>query len=210
LILIIDTALAACQAGLFRDGEALLTFSEPMARGHQEALGPMVEALFAQTGTRPCDLTAIGVTLGPGSFTGLRVGLSFAKGMASALDLQLQGMGTLEALLAHPEFAGRKALAVVDGGRGRFYVQRAGEAPQALDADGLARLDGIDVLTGPAADAAHERLPGLSLFTQGWPSLAALAELTRAGGHDDVTPLYMRDADAVASKRGIISLDQAQ
>lgn len=213
MILVIDTALAACQAGLFRADAPLMTASEAMARGHQEALGPMVEALFSRTGTTPRDLSHIGVTLGPGSFTGLRVGLSFAKGMASALGLSLnlglQGIGTLEALSAHPELADRKTLAVIDGGRGRFYAQTQHAPPQSLDADGLiayARQQDIKCLTGPAAEAAAGFMPGMPVFAQPWPDLSVLADLTKSGGHDDVTPLYMREADAVASRRGIIDL----
>jgi tRNA threonylcarbamoyladenosine biosynthesis protein TsaB len=210
LILVIDTALAACQAGLYRDGAALSTRSEPMTRGHQEALGPMVETLFRDTQTSPRDLTAIGVTLGPGSFTGLRVGLSFAKGMASGLSLNLQGVGTLEALLRHPGLT-EDALAAIDGGRGRFYVQLRAEA-HSFEAEGLvalARAASVTTLTGPAADRAADLLPGLHVVAQAWPSLDAIAELTAVGGHDDVTPLYMREADAVASRRGIISLSDA-
>ncbi|MGN6422798.1 MAG: tRNA (adenosine(37)-N6)-threonylcarbamoyltransferase complex dimerization subunit type 1 TsaB [Asticcacaulis sp.] len=207
MILVIDTALGACQAGLYRDGAALLTQSEPMARGHQEALGPMVAALLRKAEATPRDLTNIGVTLGPGSFTGLRVGLSFAKGMAAALDLNLQGVGTLEALLRHPALAG-DAMAVIDGGRGRFYVQHRAGA-HSLDAEGLvalARTASVTTLTGPAADRAADLLPGLHVVAQDWPSLDAIAELTALGGRDDLTPLYMREADAVASRRGIISL----
>jgi tRNA threonylcarbamoyladenosine biosynthesis protein TsaB len=210
LILVIDTALAACQAGLFRDGAALKIRSEPMTRGHQEALGPMVEALFRDTQTAPRDLTGIGVTLGPGSFTGLRVGLSFAKGMATALKLTLQGVGTLEALLRQSGLT-EDALAVIDGGRGRFYVQHGTET-HSLDAEGLtalARTLPITTLTGPAADKAADLLPDLGVAPHAWPSLDAIAELTVCGGRDDVTPLYMREADAVASRRGIISLSDA-
>ena len=211
MILVIDTALNACQAGLYRDGEALMTRTEAMTRGHQEALGPMLEALLRDAKAEPRDLAAIGVTLGPGSFTGLRVGLSFAKGVAAGLNRPLQGVGTLEALLRHPGLDGENALAVIDGGRGRFYVQSADRAAQSLDADGLialARDAAATILTGPAAPAAGH-LTGLSVFTQDWPSLDAIAELTAAGGHDDLTPLYMREADAVASRRGIISLSDA-
>lgn len=209
MILVIDTALAACQTGIYRGGQPVAVSSEAMARGHQEALGPMVAALFREAGATPRDLDAIGVTLGPGSFTGLRVGLSFAKGMATALGLKLQGIGTLEALLRHPDIYGQRAVSVIDGGRGRFYAQMTGGAAQVFDVEGLAayaQAEKIAILTGPAADSAAALLPDLRVFDQAWPLPAAIAELTLDGGHDDVTPLYMREADAVASKRGIISL----
>ena len=178
--------------------------SEAMQRGHQERLGPMAAEVLDTGMVRPRDLTHLGVTLGPGSFTGLRVGLSFAKGLATGLGLPLQGIGTLEALGHHPDLLGKNRLAVIDGGRGQIYVQ-------AFDGDTVGQPRAVtaeddihtDILTGPGAHL----LPGRGeVFEQKWPSLDALVALTLAGGHDDLTPLYMREADAVASTRGIITL----
>lgn len=187
--------------GLFRDGTAVFSVSEPMARGHQEALGPMAARAFDESGVRPRELTHIGVTLGPGSFTGLRVGLSFAKGLAVGLNLPLQGIGTLEALGHHPDLLGKERVAVIDGGRGQIYIQEfsaTGQGqPRALQSGEA--VNGI--LTGPGA-----HLLSGDVFEQAYPTLEALASLTVAGGHDDLTPLYMRGADAIASTRGIISL----
>jgi tRNA threonylcarbamoyladenosine biosynthesis protein TsaB len=178
-----------------------------MERGHQERLPVMAAEAFEATGVTPRDLSHIGVTLGPGSFTGLRVGLSFAKGLAVALDLKLQGIGTLEALGHHPQLLRKNRLAVIDGGRGRLYVQHfkggAYDEPRVVEA-GNTGLD-ADILTGPAASLLVPHIDA-EIFDQPWPDLSALNVLIRAGGHDDVTPLYMRDADAVASTRGIISL----
>lgn len=203
--MIIDTSLNACQAGIFRDGEPLGEKVEPMQRGHQERLAPMVAELLDEAGITPRALSHVGVTLGPGSFTGLRVGLAFAKGLAAGLGLSLKGIGTLEALGAHSALVGRRVLSVIHGGRDHIYVQATGSSPQAFDpADPLA----VDVLTGPAAGLVRDHFPDAEIFTQDWPSLSALAELALASGHDDVTPLYMRDADAVVSTRGIIKLSE--
>lgn len=178
-----------------------------MQRGQQERLPVMAAEAFEAAGITPRDLTHIGVTLGPGSFTGLRVGLSFAKGLAVALNLKLQGIGTLEALGHHPQLLRKNRLAVIDGGRGRLYVQHfkdgVVDAPRVVEA-GNTGLD-ADILTGPAAALLAPFIEA-EIFDQPWPDLSAVLALTRAGGHDDVTPLYMRDADAVASTRGIISL----
>ncbi|MDI7775868.1 tRNA (adenosine(37)-N6)-threonylcarbamoyltransferase complex dimerization subunit type 1 TsaB [Asticcacaulis sp. EMRT-3] len=212
LTLVIDSSLAACQAGVFRNNLALATRSEAMLRGQQESLGPMVADVLAEAGCGPRDLGHIGVTLGPGSFTGMRIGLSFAKGLATGLGLKLQGVGTLAALGHHPDLTGRATLSAIDGGRGRIYVQYADEAAQSLARDELAEwlaTRPVEVLTGPAADLIRPFLPGIPVLDQPWPSLDALAELTLGGGHDDVTPLYMGDADAVASTRGMISLNEA-
>ncbi len=164
----------------------------------------MAADAFDQAGVRPRDLTHIGVTLGPGSFTGLRVGLSFAKGLATGLGLNLQGIGTLEALGHHPDLTGKSRTAVIDGGRGSIYIQSFGPngqgTPQSIKAGDDVHTD---LLTGPGAHLIGD---GTRIFDQPWPSLATLNALTLAGGHDDLTPLYMRDADAIASTRGIISI----
>lgn len=203
LTLVIDTSLNACSLGLYRDGEAVFAVSEPMQRGHQERLPALAAEAFAQSGIRPRDLTHIGVTLGPGSFTGLRVGLSFAKGLAVGLGLKLQGIGTLEALGHHPDLLDKRRAAVIDGGRGQIYVQEFGPdgqgEPRAIRAGDAVDAD---ALTGPGA-----HLLGREIFEQSYPTIDALVALTLAGGHDDLTPLYMRDADAIASTRGIITLN---
>ncbi|HMP62269.1 MAG TPA: tRNA (adenosine(37)-N6)-threonylcarbamoyltransferase complex dimerization subunit type 1 TsaB, partial [Phenylobacterium sp.] len=75
MVLAIDTCLEACSAALLEGQAVLAAESLPLARGHQEALAPLVEKLVAQAGIAFSDLDRIGVTVGPGSFTGLRVGL---------------------------------------------------------------------------------------------------------------------------------------
>ena len=172
----------------------------------------MVSELLDEASVTPRDLTHIGVTLGPGSFTGVRVGLSFAKGLACGLGLGLKGIGTLEALNHHPALAGRTALAVIDGGRGNLYVQAGAEPAETVavaDFAEFAARHSFDVLTGPAAAQLRDQVPEADIFAQSWPELQALAARTLAPGHDDVTPLYMRGADAVASTRGIITLGAA-
>ncbi len=170
----------------------------------------MVAELFGKAGVRPIDLTDIGVTLGPGSFTGLRVGLSFAKGMAAGLGLKLKGIGTLEALARHPALQSEIGLSTIDGGRGRIYVQRF--SPEGVDEavivtsdSDMARLGHVQVLTGPAAKNLSGKFTSARIHEQDHPVTDALYALTLMPGHDDVTPLYMRDADAVVSTRGIIA-----
>ncbi len=213
LSLVIDTSLNACGLGLYRGDEALYAHSEAMQRGQQERLAAMAVEAFSLI--KPSDLTHIGVTLGPGSFTGMRVGLSFAKGLAVGLNLKLQGIGTLEALGQHAVLMGKSRLAVINGGRGQVYIQRfdgdAGYEPQAFNLGDAALSDfaahhPVDALTGPAVALVADLWPDADVFTQDWPGLETLNRLTLAGGHDDLTPLYMREADAIASTRGIITL----
>src|SRR5437773_1836431 len=99
----LDTCLASCSVAV-RDGERVLASArEVMARGHQERLAPMAQAVMARAGLGFGQLDRIAVIVGPGSFTGLRVGIAFAKGLAAALDLPAVGIGALEALAAEAD-----------------------------------------------------------------------------------------------------------
>src|SRR5579875_1278864 len=96
-----------------------------MERGHQERLAPMVAEAMAEAGLGFDRLERIVVTVGPGSFTGLRVGLACARAMALALDVSCVGVGTLQALVASAPGAAEAPLsaAVLDARRGQVYVQ---------------------------------------------------------------------------------------
>ncbi|MDV6331436.1 tRNA (adenosine(37)-N6)-threonylcarbamoyltransferase complex dimerization subunit type 1 TsaB [Asticcacaulis sp. 201] len=218
--LVIDTSLNACGLGLFDGESCLFSCHEEMTRGQQERLPVMALDAFRATAIAPRDLTVIGVTLGPGSFTGVRVGLSFAKGLAAGAGVPLKGVGTLEALAHHAALAGKARMAVINGGRGQVYVQffdaeNAPCAPATLDIArpeelaAFAAKNPVDVMTGPAVSLLAEYWPGVAEFPQMWPSLDALCRLAVDAGHDDLTPLYMREADAIASTRGIISLNES-
>jgi tRNA threonylcarbamoyladenosine biosynthesis protein TsaB len=98
LVLGVDTATAAASVALVRDGEPVALESCPVASGHGETLLPLVTALFDRVGELLTAIDGIGVSLGPGSFSGLRVGLSTVKGLAYALGCQVAGIPTLDAL----------------------------------------------------------------------------------------------------------------
>jgi tRNA threonylcarbamoyladenosine biosynthesis protein TsaB len=188
------------------DGDyALAARSEPMERGHQERLGSLVRETAAEAGVAFRDLAALAVTVGPGSFTGLRVGLSFAKGMGLALGKPVTGVGTLEALAAT---AGREGLvaAALDARREQLYLQvfRDGAAltePEALSAeDAAARLRTLHggepaVIVGSGAGLLDEALPDARLVELAAPDPVVVARLARAGG-PPARPLYLRAPDA--------------
>lgn len=206
--LVIDTSLNACTAALFDGDRPVAERVEEMARGHQERLGVMVAELFDAAGVAPRAVSCLAVTLGPGSFTGLRVGLSFVKGLAVGLGVPLKGIGTLEALGHHSDILGTPRMSVIDGGRGQIYVQlfdHDGEgAPLALSADSdFTPFQGIAILTGPGVGLLTGHLPRARVFAQNWPQPSALNRLSHAG-HEDLTPIYMREADAKVSTRGVI------
>ena len=179
-----------------------------MTRGHQERLAPMVRDLMAATGLGFDAVDRVGVTVGPGSFTGLRVGLAFAKGLALALNRPCVGVGTLAALAESVEGDGPLATAI-DAGRGRLYLQifdnrapLAEAAILAVDA-AIARLaaafpSGDYVVAGPGAAlfadaAASARWAAITV-----PDPRAVARLAASAPVATPRPLYLRPPDATA------------
>src|ERR1700761_8170186 len=93
-----------------------------MVKGHQERLDDLVEEVMAEAEAAYVSVGRIGVTVGPGSFTGLRAGLAFAKGLGAALGIPLAGVGTLPALAGSARSDAMTA-AVIDARRGQIYTQ---------------------------------------------------------------------------------------
>ena len=98
ITLAIETATSVCSAALLRDDEVIAEVSEITDRRHNETLPDMILGLLQKAGIAPGDIRLVAVSIGPGSFTGLRVGLSFAKGWAITTGATLSPVGTLDAL----------------------------------------------------------------------------------------------------------------
>jgi tRNA threonylcarbamoyladenosine biosynthesis protein TsaB len=203
-VLGLDTALGACQAAVLDGDEVLAALAEPMQRGHQERLGPMVQVAVAQAGLSFADLDRIGVSVGPGSFTGVRVGLAFAKGLALALRIPLVGLGTLEALAASLDPAGVIA-AVIDARRGQVYLQGFRDGgplgePQVLAMEQACEQLGRikpGVIVGPGA-GLFESLIEARIMPLEAPDVVALARLAARSAAPGETPrpIYLRAPDA--------------
>jgi tRNA threonylcarbamoyladenosine biosynthesis protein TsaB len=203
-LLVVDTCLAVCQVAVFDDARALSTISEPMVRGHQERLAPMARQAMDTAETSFAALDRIAVTVGPGSFTGLRVGLAFAKGLALALDRPCVGLGTLTALAASAGQHLRRA-AIIDAGRGGVYLQ-VFEGPNALTAPDnlpietasarLIEVGAVELLIGPQAKRLAGSLPEMDAIEIAAPSPAAIAALAAAAPVVPPRPLYLRAPDA--------------
>ena len=206
ILLALDTCLDACSVAVWADGRVLAAGSEPMRRGHQERLAVMVEATMAQAGTAFPALDRIGVTIGPGSFTGLRVGLAFAKGLGLALDRPVVGVGVLETL-ARDVGEGFVA-AVIDARRDQVYLQafddgRALMAPDVLPVEtAAARLaelwnGGPAALIGPGATLLADVLPQARVIERTAPDPATVALLASRDQppFPPPRPLYLRAPD---------------
>lgn len=122
-LLAIDTSMAACSAAVLAEGNdwPLAALHVAMERGHAEALAPMVEKVMADAGTGYRDLDRIAVTVGPGTFTGVRIGLALARGLAAALAVPAIGIDTLTAIAANEVLDGVPLFVAADARRGEIY-----------------------------------------------------------------------------------------
>ena len=204
-LLAVDTALGACSVAVL-DGEKVLAHRfEEMARGHAEALAPMVEQTMQQAGIAFAALERLAVTTGPGTFTGQRVGLAFMRGLKVALHKPLVGVTTLEVMAAATGTP--KAAAIHDAKREEAYLLLwdQGEAvlPPAVMpfAEALDRIRafGPCALAGTGAPAAYQALgPDFGLSDIRQPDALWLARLARLRVPSDTppAPLYLRAPDA--------------
>lgn len=208
--LAIDTAAAACQACIHdRTDDRICGISvEIIGRGHAERLMAVIDAALAEASLDLSNIERIAVTVGPGSFTGIRVGVSTARGLALALKRDCVGITTLEAIGSPvAKAASRPVLAVIDARRGEVYAQL-------FAADGTAISEAAAMHPGEAARMALEAGAALAgsgaaivaadavdltvIGGDGPIDIAAVARLasSREGPFERPAPLYLRGADA--------------
>jgi tRNA threonylcarbamoyladenosine biosynthesis protein TsaB len=217
-ILALDTSMGACSAAVLRnDGAArhLVVREAPMARGHAEALMPMVAEVMKEAGLDFAALDLIAATVGPGSFTGVRIAIAAARGLALVTPAKLYGTDSLTVmarLARATEAAGRAPFAVaVDARRDMLYLGlydkegRKLEGPLLIapdDAVALLPSDLNSVLGSGAtllAEAGARRGRKLqAALPELQPSAAALAEIAFESGETVpmLRPLYLRPPDA--------------
>ena len=161
LILAIDTCLARCAVCLFdsTSGIALAEENIDMERGHAEALAPMVQRVLARAHKQVKDLQRIAVTTGPGTFTGVRIGLSFTRALSLAGNIPIVGLDTLNAFcLSHTQ----NTLALPSGNSGLAFVLRGGgeiELISVSDVDPTAFMKGTPDLKALSVWAAKQVAP---------------------------------------------------
>lgn len=214
-LLAMDAAGASCSVALWAEGGVRVRRFSAMARGQSEHLVPMIAEVMAAWGGGFADLDALAVTTGPGGFTGVRIGLATARGLALARGLPLIGVSSFETAAAASsaeERAGRRVLAVLDSKRNEIFAQLFDEALNEIGAPLEVALDGLAavlpagplVLTGDAGTRALEALRaaglgGVVLAAAAGPADAALLA-ARAARRDPaaagpVQPVYLRPPD---------------
>src|ERR1700724_956634 len=219
LILAMDTALDACAAAVLDTGTSQLIAREslPMKRGHAEALMPLIARVMKEAGLPFAALDRIALTAGPGSFTGLRVGLSAARGIALAAGKAVVGLTTLSAYAApvvarnseQPVISAIDArhdhvyFQVVSGDGGSLVRPRVAPIEEALDASRF----GAPQLVGNAAGILADRWPAdapppFEVGPQPAPDIAWVAWLGAAVSPDTALarPYYLRAPDAKPAK----------
>ena len=206
-ILALDASAAACSVAL-RRGRAVLAFREaPMARGHAEALMPLVMEAMTEAKLGFADLAMIAVGVGPGSFTGIRIALAAARGIGLAAGRPVIGMDSFSAVAAsvgEAELSGRSLLVVIESKRKELFGQyfdsarrRLGEALVLPAAQLLHhRPPGPLVIAGDAAHYLRETADAVMASGPGRPDARAIAHLAAEGRAIlAARPLYLRGAD---------------
>ena len=221
MLLAIDTSTKQAGIALYDGARGLIAeYNWHSANRHTEELMPAVAQMLAQAGAKPSGLRAVAVALGPGSFTGLRVGLAAAKGLALANGLTLLGIPTLDTVAYPHQAQPVPVIAVLQAGRGRVYWAPYAHGPGGWAAQEPARLSTVPemanavvrplMFVGELSAADRETLiswagrsrvnflpPALTLRRGGY-----LAELGwprfEAGESDDpasLSPIYLQQPD---------------
>ena len=213
-VLAIDTALEACAAAVLdTEGNKVASESLPMVRGHAEALMPLIERVMRKAGVSFADLDRIAVTTGPGSFTGLRVGISAARGIALAADKPAYGLTTLAAYAAPLMADDDKATVVtaIDAHHQHVYLQVFGPGGRSLLAPRIASIP--DAISAAAGERVRIVGTGAEMLLAAWPDqqplpmrvenrrapdIAWVARLAAAATDSPgpPKPLYLRAPDA--------------
>jgi len=225
-LLAVESATLSGGVALLDDDRLLGEITLNIALTHSERLMSAVDRLLADCGLAPADLDGLAVSVGPGSFTGLRVGLATVKALAMALDLPVAPVPTLDALASRLPFADGPVCPILDARKGEVYLSlyRWGGGGMGREWDYLAlapeaaaaRLEPPVILLGDGVEACRPWLKRLGAgarvapAAQRLPSAAAVAGLGRevlaAGGGvsaEALAPLYLRPSEAeLKSRRG--------
>ena len=232
LILCIETGTDICSVGIARDGELVSLRESAEGRDHAKHVGVFVDELLSETNIAPDELDAIAVGMGPGSYTGLRIGVSFAKGLCYGLQIPLVAVGSLDAL-AEVAIEDHKAgildveawdeallCPMVDARRMEVYTRlysATGEPQSEVKAEVVTensfakeREEKLLVIFGNGAAKCREVMPDATDINVD-PSARGLARLAeqrlQAGQTEDIAyfePFYLKDFVVIPSKKKLL------
>ena len=230
LILCIETGTDVCSVGIAKDGELLSLRESDEGRDHARKVGVFVDELLRETGIVPDDLDAVAVGKGPGSYTGLRIGVSFAKGLAYGLRKPLVAVGSLDALAEVAREDYEEGILAVDGWDGAYLcpmvdARRMEVYAQVFDTEGRPQSEVSAEVVGPESFAAFrgqgrpfvifgsgarkcaDILPD-AVCVEVTPSVRGLAQLAQRafdeGRTEDIAyfePFYLKDFVVTTSKK---------
>jgi tRNA threonylcarbamoyl adenosine modification protein YeaZ len=195
LILAFDTSAAHCAVALLLGDKIVAERLDPMTKGQAESLMPLCEAVVTGAGYAYADLDAIGVGIGPGNFTGIRIAVSAARGLALALKIPAIGVSSLDAQafgIPGP------VLATVDARQNKIYAQMDGQPPALWELDALPDLPTGMPVVGHASDKIADQIGGTALHPL-YPIAEAIGRIAKScmsQNNARPAPLYIREADA--------------
>lgn len=203
LLLSLDTASTTLSLSLFEGEELIASFDEVMLRGQAERLIPEIQTLFQKAGKDIKDLSAVAVGVGPGSFTGVRIALSAARGLALALGVPVFGVSSLE---AYAYGANEDVLVALDTKRGDFYVAGYNAGLEEVFSPRVMSMQEIEILSPKlvASDVPEEfKKAGFSVRENDFSLSNQIAKIAKLRGNDNLPaePLYLRDADVTLSTK---------
>jgi tRNA threonylcarbamoyladenosine biosynthesis protein TsaB len=195
-ILAIETSAGPCSVAIGRRGQLLCSLHEPRQSAQSTRLMPLIEQALAEAGLGYGDIRAVAASVGPGSFTGIRTGLSAARGICLAAGLPGLGFGTLEALAYPHRNAGKPVLAVLNAGKGEVYSQLFAAHPrwQALGAPQVGTLEAALAMAGEGALYVGNVPAVLAAMPHAEALLALAAD--EACAPLPLSPVYIRPPDA--------------
>ena len=208
----IDTAVRGCNVVLFDDDKILAMHQEPIERGHAEEILPIYQRLLENIEAESSDIKTVYVTVGPGSFTGLRVGLTVARFIGFSLQVPVHGITTFQCFSSGCTGQGNRAI-LIETKRKDFYTQilddnhkPLSEAQSLSGDDVINLLQGDDViLTGDAVERFVSEFAAADYQTdpQEMFDLENIISEIQAGMLDFMAPdpFYIRDADVSQPKR---------
>ncbi len=204
MILGFDTSGPYCGTALFHDSDVIAAHYENMAKGQAEHLMPLIERTLADADAALDELTAIGVGIGPGNFTGIRISVSAARGLALALGIPAIGVSLLDALAYQ---APRPTLTVLTAPRDHVYLQRFGDgadrAPELVAKADIAEwlVTGITLVGQDSPDLSQALdIPHVPAAFAPASAIARIAADRAHTSHPRPAPLYIKPADAAPSR----------